>query len=81
MSFAMFCDLNRQLWSVVFPAILSQITLCLVETISLLFIGQMNNTFMTAGVGLGMTFINFTVQAPMAGLNSPISVLVALAFG
>ena len=73
--------MNVRLWSVVFPAILSQLTLLTVETVSMLFVGRMDNTYATAGVGLGIIYINCTTLTPLHGLNNAISVLVAIAYG
>ena len=76
-----FFALNKRLWQVVFPAIMSQLTLLLVESISMIYVGNMNNSFATAGVGLGLLFVNCTTQSTLIGLNNAISVLVAVAYG
>ena len=55
-----FLTVNYRLWGVVFPAIISQLTLNLIETISMLFVGSLNNTYATAGVGLGIIYVNCT---------------------
>ena len=51
------------------------------ETISMLFVGSLNNTYATAGVGLGIIYVNCTTQSTLTGLNNSISVLVAVAYG
>ena len=50
-------------------------------TISMFFTGSLNNTYITAGVGLGMLYVNCMVHYPVSGINNAISVLVATAFG
>ena len=47
----------------------------------MLFVGSLNNTFATAGVGLGIIYVNCTTQSTLTGLNNSISVLVAVAYG
>ena len=59
--FALFIEMNKRLWGVVFPAICSQLTLLMAETMSMLFVGRMDNTYATAGVGIGTIFVNCTV--------------------
>ena len=65
----------------VLPAILSQLTLIMMETVSMMFIGRLDNNYATAGFGLGLIYINCTTQATLTGLNNSISVLVAVAYG
>ena len=77
----LFLKLNMRLWSVVLPAILSQLVLLMMETISMIFVGSLNNTFATAGVGLAIIFVNLTTHSTLMGLNNAISVLVPVAFG
>ena len=81
MNIALFIELNTKLWSVVIPAILSQLVILMMETISMLFVGRLDNTYATAGVGLGIIYVNCTTQSTLTGLNSAISVLVAVAYG
>ena len=78
---SLFMSMNRRLFSVVMPAILSQIVLLMMETVSMIFIGRLNNNFATAGVGLGIIYVNCTTQSTLTGLNNAISVLVAVAYG
>ena len=56
----LFLQLSRRLWAVVLPAILSQLVLLLMETISMVFIGSLNDAHATAGVGIGIIFVNLT---------------------
>ena len=51
------------------------------ETISMIFIGQLNETFATAGVGIAIIFVNLTTHSTLMGLNNAISVLVPVAYG
>jgi len=81
MSLALFIELNRRLWGVVLPTILSGLVLVGVETVSLIAVGQLNDTYAIAGVGLSIIFTNFVSLSPLTGLNSTISVLVAIAYG
>ena len=53
----------------------------MMETISMLFVGRLDNTYATAGVGLGIIYVNCTTQSTLTGLNNAISVLVAVAYG
>ena len=47
----------------------------------MMFVGRLDNTFATAGVGLGIIYVNCTTQSTLTGLNNAISVLVAVAYG
>ena len=47
----------------------------------MMFVGRLNDTYAIAGVGLAIIYINVTTTGPLMGLNSAISVLVAVAFG
>ena len=47
----------------------------------MLFVGSLNNTYATAGVGLGIIYVNCTTQSTLTGLNNSISVLVSVAYG
>lgn len=55
--------------------------LILVEAISMIFIGQLNDTDAIAGVGLAIIYVNATTTSVLMGLNGAVSVLVAVAFG
>ena len=74
-------QLNLRLWKVAIPAISSQLVILIVETVSMMFVGRMNDTYAIAGVGLAIIYINVTTTGPLMGLNSAISVLCAVAFG
>ena len=50
-------------------------------TIAILFVGFMNNSKATAGVGLAIIYVNLTTYSTLMGLNSTISVLVPVSFG
>lgn len=45
------------------------------------FVGNLNNTFATAGVGMAIMFVNLTTHSTLMGINNAISVLVPVAFG
>ena len=81
MSLALFIELNRRLWGVVLPTILSGLVLVGVETVSLITVGQLDDTYAIAGVGLSIIFTNFVSLSPLTALNSTISVLVSIAYG
>jgi len=53
----------------------------MMETISMIFVGRMNDTKATAGVGLAIIFVNLTTHSTLMGLNNAISVLVPVAYG
>ena len=53
----------------------------MMETISMIFVGRMNDTEATAGVGMAIIFVNLTTHSTLMGLNNAISVLVPVAFG
>ena len=55
--------------------------LYLMETISMIFVGSLNDTYATAGVGMALIFVNLTTQAPIFGFNQAISVFVPVAYG
>ena len=46
----------------------------------MIFVGRLNNVFAIAGVGLAIIFVNF-LMASLFGLNSAMSVLIAVAYG
>lgn len=69
MSLAMFLQLNKRLWNVVFPAICSQLMLFMMETISMIFVGSLNDTYATAGVGMALIFVNLTTNSTIFGFN------------
>ena len=82
LTWPLFMYLNRTLFSVVIPAFTSQWLLGFMETsIAILFVGFMNNSKATAGVGLAIIFVNLTTFSTLMGLNSTISVLVPVSFG
>jgi len=45
-----------------------------------MFVGRLNNVFAIAGVGLAIILVNF-LTVSLAGLNSAMSVLIAVAYG
>ena len=47
----------------------------------MIFIGQLNDPYATAGVGLAIVYINCSVANILTGFNNAISVLVAVAYG
>ena len=69
MSLAVFLMLNKRLWNVVFPAICSQLMLFMMETISMIFVGSLNDTYATAGVGMALIFVNLTTNSTIFGFN------------
>ena len=74
-------ELNKRLWGVVFPAILSQLVLTFMETVGMMFVGSLNDTYAIAGVGLGLIYVNCLIHSTLTGLNNAISILVAVAYG
>lgn len=62
-------ELNRRLWGVVLPAICSQLMLYMMETISMIFVGSLNDTYATAGVGMALIFVNLTTHSTLFGFN------------
>ena len=55
--------------------------LYLMETISMIFVGSLNDTYATAGVGMAIIFVNLTTHSPIFGFNQAISVFVPVAYG
>ena len=51
------------------------------ENINLVFIGQLNNPAMMAGVGMGNMFINMIGLTPAWGLHSALETLVSQDYG
>ena len=47
----------------------------------MIFVGALNDSFATAGVGLAVIFVNLTTHSTLMGLNNAISVLVPVAYG
>lgn len=58
-----------KLLRIALPAVSSQLVIIMVETISMLFVGQLNNTQAVAGVGLAIVFVNGTTTSVLMGLN------------
>ena len=82
LTWPIFLELNRRLFSVVIPAFVSQWTIGFIETtISIFFAGFLNNTYAIAGIGLAVIFVNMTTHSTLMGLNSTISVFVPVSFG
>ena len=81
LSWPYFRELNARLWGVVLPAIMSNIALLAMETISMMFVGHLNNQAATAGVGMAIIFVNLTTHSTLMGLNNAISVLVPVSYG
>ena len=70
-----------RLLRVVLPAIASQMVCLLSETTCMYFVGNANNSRLTAGVGLAIVYVNCTCQSVLTGLNNAITVLVSISFG
>ena len=51
------------------------------ENINLIFIGQLNNPAMMAGVGMGNMLINMIGLTPAWGLHSALETLVSQDYG
>ena len=81
MKISQIIELNFQLFSVAIPTIFSGLTLLLIESVSLIFVGQMNNTYAMAGVGLSIIYTNFVSLSPLTGLGSALSVQVSIEAG
>ena len=59
------------------PAILTSLAFMMQENINLIFIGQLNNPTMMAGVGMGNMLINMIGLTPAWGLHSALETLVS----
>ena len=81
LTFGLFCELNKRLWRVAIPAIMSQLVIIMIETTSMIFIGQLNDPNAIAGVGLAIIYVNGTTTSVLMGLNGALAVLVAIAYG
>ena len=68
LSWSAFLTLNMKFWQVAIPAVSSQLIILLVETISMIFVGRLNNAAAIAGVGLAMNFVNILIVI-LYGLN------------
>ena len=53
----------------------------MVETLSMIFVGHLEDTNAIAGVGLGIIYVNGTTTSVLLGLNCAVAVLVAVAYG
>lgn len=74
-------ELNWKLWRVAIPAISSQLVIVMVETLSMIFVGRLDDINAIAGVGLAIIFVNGTTTSVLLGLNGAVAVLVAVSFG
>lgn len=70
-----------KLWSVAVPAISSQLVIVMVETLSMIFVGRLDDTNAIAGVGLAIIYVNGTTTSILFGLNGAVAVLVAVSYG
>lgn len=43
--------------------------LFMMETISMIFVGSLNDTYATAGVGMALIFVNLTTNSTIFGFN------------
>ena len=73
----MFFSLMRQF----IPGTCCQITLMLSEVVNLLFIGQLNDPNILAGVGMGNCIQNMCGYSIVVGLNGALETLVSQAYG
>lgn len=69
----MFVSLMKQF----LPGTMCQITLMLSEVVNLLFIGQMNDPNILAGVGMGNCIQNMCGYSIVVGLNGALETLVS----
>jgi MATE family multidrug resistance protein len=63
------------------PGTCCQISLMLSEVVNLLFIGQMNDPNILAGVGMGNCIQNMCGYSVVVGLNGALETLVSQAYG
>ncbi len=69
-------QIYKEIWLIAFPAIIAAFASSLYELMNLIFIGQLNEPEMLAGVGLAYVYMNiFTVM--LLGINTGVVTLVS----
>ena len=81
MSWPYFNELNARLLGVVFPTIMSTVLIFSIQTISMMFVSNMNDQAATAGVGLAIIFVNLSTMTVLMGLNYAMGVLIPVSYG
>lgn len=69
--------MTKHIVTVAVPTILGQVFSLLVVAVNIAFIGQLGNTEMLAGAGLGTLYVNIFCQSIILGLNGAVATLVA----
>ena len=79
------CDVQEKFGSVFtlifFPTVFSQLVGMAQEVTNLIFIGQLNEPAMLAGVGLGNVIMNVLGLSVIFGMNGALETLVSQAYG
>ena len=74
-------SINMKLLKVAIPAVSSSLVIIMVEAISMMYVGHLNDTHAVAGVGLAVVYVNGTTTSVLMGLNGAVGVLVSIAYG
>ena len=77
----MIIEAQKRLWFIVIPTLLASLANEGTITLNMLFITQLNNPNITAGVGMAMIYTNFTAVSILHGMNQAITVMVAVSYG
>jgi len=70
-----------KIWKIALPAMISLFFQFFAEAVNTYYVGNLNDTFMLAGIGLGNMTINIFCFAVFMGLNGAIETLVSQAYG
>ena len=65
----MIIEAQKRLWLIVIPTLLASLANEGTTTLNMLFITQLNNPNITAGVGMAMIYTNFTSVSILHGMN------------
>ena len=66
---------------IVIPTVASQIVFLVIETTCLLYVGNANDSALTAGVGISLIYVNCTCVSILRGMNNTIQILVSISYG
>jgi len=74
-------SISMKLLKIAIPTVSSGLVIIMVEAISMMYIGHLNDTRAVAGIGLAVVYVNGTTTSVLMGLNGAVGVLVSIAYG
>jgi Na+-driven multidrug efflux pump len=71
----------KNIFAISIPAVITMLSSLAVETINVSFVGNLGDTKLVAGVGLGNLIINVFGLGVLMGLNASLSTLIPQSYG